>query len=135
MQRRCCSGWRSGSPNSSVRYRDRPTAPLSTVSGWIYIVVNGLTAGLALWLIRVQGVAAKTMVFDPAVAQVLLAGFGTMAFFRTSLFTVRVGEADVDRVRHHHLRPAHHRRHAGWRRSHPPPSRGSCTTCLSWIGI
>jgi hypothetical protein len=78
-----------------ARYRDRPTAPLSTVSGWIYIVVNGLAAGLALWLIRAQGVAAKTTVFNPAVAQVLLAGFGTMAFFRTSLFTMRVGEADV----------------------------------------
>ena len=32
---------------------------------------------------------------SPTVAQVLLAGFGTMAFFRTSLFTLRVGEADV----------------------------------------
>jgi len=84
-----------GTTELVARYRDRPTAPLRTASGIIYILVNGLAAGLALWLIREQKIAANVTLLDPAVAQVLLAGFETMAFFRTSLFTLRVGDADV----------------------------------------
>jgi hypothetical protein len=39
------------------------------------------------------------------------------------------------RMRHDHLRPAHSRRYAGRRQPNPPPSRGSCRACVSWIGI
>ncbi len=78
-----------------ARYRDRPMAPLGMISGWVYVAVNGLASGLALWLIRDHRIAAATTLLNPTVAQVMLAGFGTMAFFRTSLFTLRVGESDV----------------------------------------
>src|SRR5439155_6988837 len=39
------------------------------------------------------------------------------------------------RVRHHYLRPAHGRRHAGRCRPRPPTSRYSWATCFSRIGI
>ena len=39
------------------------------------------------------------------------------------------------RVHHHHLRPAHGRRHADRRRPCPTPSRSSWGTCSSRIGI
>ncbi len=78
------------------RYRDKPTAPLGTWPGLIYIVTNAGASAGALWLLQRQGVT-----FDfggtlpPEFGQVLLAGFGTMFLFRSSLFTVRVGDSDV----------------------------------------
>src|SRR5215471_4240067 len=91
----CLFGLLVGVTELVARYRDRPLAALSTMSGLVYVVVNGAASGFALWLIRDNGIAADTKLIAPTVAQVLLAGFGTMAFFRTSLFTLRVGESDV----------------------------------------
>jgi hypothetical protein len=78
------------------RYRDKPTAPLGTVPGLIYIATNAIASVAALWVLQRQNVN-----FDfggklpPEVGQVLLAGFGTMFLFRSALFVVRVGDSDV----------------------------------------
>lgn len=76
------------------RYRDRPTGPLRTLAGATYVLVNALAAMGALALVRHLGLAAETGL-PKDVAQVILAGLGAMAFFRSAFFTMRVGEADL----------------------------------------
>lgn len=71
------------------RYRDEPFAPLATVPGLFYILVNGGAAALAYFLLRTMDVE-----MEPTV-RVLTAGLGAMAFFRSGLFNVRVGDADI----------------------------------------
>jgi hypothetical protein len=77
------------------RYRDAPWAALYTRPALFYIVLNSSASGCALALIRTfdwnfgaTGAAVRW-------TQVLVAGMGAMAVFRTSLFTVRVGDKDV----------------------------------------
>jgi hypothetical protein len=78
------------------RYRDNPVAPLTTLPGLVYVGTNTIASVLALWVLLRNGVNYDFGGMLPAdLAQVLLAGFGTMALFRSSLFTVRVGDADV----------------------------------------
>jgi hypothetical protein len=78
------------------RYRDRPTAPLGSWPGVIYIATNALASIAALWVLLQQNVAFDFGGMLPRdVARVLLAGFGTMVLFRSALFTVRVGDTDV----------------------------------------
>jgi hypothetical protein len=75
------------------RYRDNPLAMWGHWAARIYVTINGLGSVLALLLIRslpIDGFAN-----DHLLQQALLAGFGSMAFFRTSLFTARVGNADI----------------------------------------
>jgi hypothetical protein len=76
------------------RYRDRPTGPLRTLAGATYVLVNALAAMGALALVRHLDLAAETGL-PKDVAQVLLAGLGAMAFFRSAFFTMRVGDADL----------------------------------------
>ena len=80
------------------RYQDSPTRLLTTSATALYIFVNMAAAILAFGLIR------ALHVLEPAKAdphgmtwlyQLLLASFGAIAFFRTSLFTVRVGGSDI----------------------------------------
>jgi hypothetical protein len=86
-----------GGTELAARYKDKPLAPLRTLPGWLYLSVNGVAAVAALALIReLRGVDFGSASGLPApVAQVLLAGFGTMAFFRSAFFTLRVGDSDV----------------------------------------
>jgi len=86
-----------GATELAARYKDKPSAPLRTLPGWLYLSVNGVAAGAALALIRqLQGTDFGSASGLPApVAQVLLAGFGTMAFFRSAFFSLRVGDSDV----------------------------------------
>jgi hypothetical protein len=74
------------------RYRDAPSRALRTPSALLYCSINGAASGLALSLIQVFNI--------PSVSQnrwvaVLLAGVGAMAFFRSSVFTRRVGDHDI----------------------------------------
>jgi hypothetical protein len=78
-----------------ARYRDKPTNTLQLPSSWFYIGVNAVASVGALaiihgfgWRFGQSGAAALIM-------QVLAAGFGSAAIFRSSFFTVRVGTADV----------------------------------------
>ena len=79
------------------RYRDDPWRAIKTRSAALYIIVNILAAILAYHLIRVFDV--RFGISDNAAKlvnlRIMLAGLGAMAFFRTSLFTVRVADTDV----------------------------------------
>jgi hypothetical protein len=71
------------------RYRDEPFAPLVSEAGVVYIVINGGAAALAYFLV------GKLMPQLGHPQDVLVAGVGAMAFFRSGIFTVRMGSSDV----------------------------------------
>lgn len=82
------------------RYRDEPGKAILSVPGFLYLFVNIGAACLALYMIDIFGwdfgvdenstPAARRMV------QILVAGFGSIALFRSALFTVRLGENDIN---------------------------------------
>jgi hypothetical protein len=80
------------------RYRDRPQTAIRG-PGAAYIVFNGLASGAAFLLIRAFawrfGVGGTTDTPSLLATQLLAAGFGAVALFRTSLFTVRAGDQDI----------------------------------------
>jgi len=90
------------------RYKDAPLDALKTVPGMFYIAINAFAAVAAFALIRhfnwleaapAQAGTSPASATDPAttlIVQSMIAGFGAMTFFRSSLFTVRVGNADVE---------------------------------------
>ena len=84
------------------RYRDEPTRALFARQGGLipallYVTINALAALAALKLIHVFGWTFGGDAAQPSTryTQVLVAGFGAMALFRSSLFTLRVGGQDV----------------------------------------
>ncbi len=78
------------------RYRDAPFWAMSRRFGLIYLAVNAAAGVAALLAVR-----AMDLTFgqgDPERVRwmrVLVAGFSSIALFRSSLFTVRVGDRDV----------------------------------------
>jgi hypothetical protein len=75
------------------RYQDNPGRLYGASPTPIYIIVNIVAGMAALKIIQATGVlSGKSPVW---LYQMLLASFGAIAFFRTSLFTVRVGNSDV----------------------------------------
>ncbi len=80
-----------------ARYQDAPRKAVFTVPGFFYLTVNVLAAILAYFLM------VKVFVLDFGLTdaeslkrdsyRVLLASLGSMAFFRSSLFNMRVGNA------------------------------------------
>jgi hypothetical protein len=84
-----------GATELMSRYRDAPFRPLLSLPGIIYVMLNGGAAILAYYLIPVLKVDLGK---DPATAnfyRIVLASFGAMAFFRSGLFTLRLGDSDV----------------------------------------
>ncbi len=77
------------------RYRDAPERALWTMSALLYILINAAASCAALYVIWRFNVAVTTDTLRTIITQTLMAGFGAMAFFRTSLFIVRVGDQDV----------------------------------------
>jgi len=78
------------------RYRDAPTPALYSRPAAIYLAINAAASAGALRLIHVFDL--KFGATAPAAVdwtRVLVAGVGAMAFFRTSLFTVRAGDKDI----------------------------------------
>ena len=80
------------------RYRDAPLRVIGARAAFIYEGVNGVIGVLAL--ILVHTVAADLIpgapgTIDRAVYEVLIAGFGGAAFFRTAIARTRVGDQDV----------------------------------------
>ncbi len=80
------------------RYRDRPAKALTTWAAMGYVLINAAAAAAALAVVLTFG---WTFGVDPAdtaavvATQLLISGFGAIALFRTSLFTVRVANQDV----------------------------------------
>jgi hypothetical protein len=72
------------------RYKDAPATALKSRPAIFYIAVNCAASLGALGLIHANGWFASTRW-----TQILMAGIGAMAFFRTSLFVVRAGDRDV----------------------------------------
>jgi hypothetical protein len=71
------------------RYRDQPFAPLLSVPGALYVVINGGASALAYYLLSI---------LNPAMDEPLrtfTAGISAMVFFRSALFNVRLSGADV----------------------------------------
>ena len=77
------------------RYRDDPAAALKTLAGITYILLNALAAAAALLLILAFDWKFGTTGKTATVTQLLVASFGSMAIFRSSLFTIRAGDSDV----------------------------------------
>jgi hypothetical protein len=72
------------------RYRDKPFRPLLSWPGAFYMTVNAGASALAFFLMNELKVAPS----KPAIA-VALAGIGAMAFFRSGIFIVKIGNNDV----------------------------------------
>ena len=75
------------------RYHDSPVGLISAPPTPYYLLINIVAGIAALLIVYKLGVVAGTRA--PRLYAILLAGFGAIAFFRTSLFTVRVGDTDV----------------------------------------
>jgi hypothetical protein len=86
----------AGSAELLSRYRDAPFWAMSRRFGLIYLAVNAV-AGVAA-LLAVRALDPNFGPGDPdrvRWTRVLVAGFSAVALFRSSLFTVRVGDRDV----------------------------------------
>jgi hypothetical protein len=80
------------------RYRDAPLHVLRARAAFVYEGLNGLIGVLALILVHtVAGdlVPGTPGTIDRAVYEVLIAGFGGAAFFRTAIARTRVGDQDI----------------------------------------
>jgi len=79
------------------RYRDAPRAALYSRPAVVYLAINAAASGVALMLARLFQVKFGASSAEAIRwTQVLAAGIGAMAFFRTSLFKVRAGDKDID---------------------------------------
>lgn len=83
-------GFAVGATEMMARYRDSPFAPLRSAPGIIYFLVNGAAAALAYYLLDKGKVDIPS---EPL--KILTAGISAMAFFRSGLFTARIGNSDV----------------------------------------
>ncbi|HTT66010.1 MAG TPA: hypothetical protein VMG35_29370 [Bryobacteraceae bacterium] len=84
-----------GAAEMVSRYRDAPQAALRTRPALVYIGLNLAASVLALAIIRGYNWTFNTTGAAQRWTQVLVAGVGAMALFRTSLFVVRAGDRDI----------------------------------------
>lgn len=93
----CILGALFGLTELVSRYRDEPVRALWSWAALLYILINALASAFALNLIRVFGWLDEpgAIGMQTLYKEVLLAAFGAMALFRSSLFIVRLGNADV----------------------------------------
>lgn len=77
------------------RYRDEPSTLGGIFSAWVYVLINAGASAVALLLTHVFGWTFGAAGDAVGPTQVLVASFAALAFFRSSLFTVRVGDTDV----------------------------------------
>jgi hypothetical protein len=74
------------------RYRDDPWSSLASWPAGLYVVVNATASVSALLLIRAFGWDFGASGATLLLTQVLVAGFGAAALFRTSFFNVTAGD-------------------------------------------
>ena len=86
-----------GSGELVSRYRDAPAGALRTGPALFYIFINIAASIVALFVIHVFNWHFGVASGDAPVrwTQVGIAGTGAMALFRSSLFTVHVGDRDI----------------------------------------
>jgi hypothetical protein len=86
-----------GSGELISRYRDAPAGALRTGPALFYIFINVAASAVALFLIRVFDWHFGVTSGEAAIrwTRIGIAGTGAMAVFRTSLFTVHVGDRDI----------------------------------------
>lgn len=78
-----------------ARYRSEPSFALQRLTAWSYILVNAAAGVGALFLVRAFGwTFGQTGNID--LWRSLIAGFGALAIFRSSLFVTKVGETEVN---------------------------------------
>lgn len=78
------------------RYRDEPAGALRSAAAYLYILVNCAASVLALLLIWLFDWKFSAQGADQVrFLRIMIAGFGAMALFRSSLFIVRMGNQDV----------------------------------------
>jgi hypothetical protein len=81
-----------------ARYTDSPEKALAAWPGLLYVAVNMMAAGTAFGLVHgfdLLGLAATKSPAARLLTEALVAGLGAMAFFRSAVFTVRIGSTDV----------------------------------------
>jgi hypothetical protein len=80
------------------RYRDAPLRALLTMPSLLYIGLNAFASVSALAIVRqfgwLEGDGSNSEI-NKLIIQSLAAGVSAMALFRTSLFTIRVANADI----------------------------------------
>jgi hypothetical protein len=79
-----------------TRYRDEPAALWTSVSFWLYVLINAGASAAALELIHIFG---WNFGLPPgpgrAPVQALVAGLGAMTLFRSSFVNLKIGSEDV----------------------------------------
>jgi hypothetical protein len=75
-----------------ARYRDDPAAAVLSLPAAVYVGVNAAAAGVALYLIHIFGWTFGSGGSARQPIQVLAAGFGSAALFRSSVFIVPAGD-------------------------------------------
>src|SRR5258706_9001708 len=78
-----------------ARYRDAPQSALWTLPAVLYVAVNAIGSVVAIYVVQTFQYAESPDPLKTRITHIFLAGFGAMAFFRSSVFTVRVGDQDV----------------------------------------
>jgi hypothetical protein len=86
-----------GSGELVSRYRDAPAGAVRTGPALLYILINLAASSVALFVIRVFNWQFGVASGPSAVrwTQVGIAGTAAMGLFRSSLFTVHVGDRDI----------------------------------------
>ena len=78
------------------RYKDAPERALvGSPSAWFYCFINAVASVVALFSLVVLDVNFGKTSAALTWTRTMVAGFGAMAFFRTSIFTVRIGTQDI----------------------------------------
>jgi hypothetical protein len=77
------------------RYRDAPLAAARTLPGVTYVLLNAVTTAIVYQLIHNSAAVANDQTKNRAIIEVMTAAFGTVAFLRSSFFTVRLDGKDV----------------------------------------
>jgi hypothetical protein len=77
------------------RYRDAPLAAARTSAGVTYILLHAIAAAVVYQLIHNSEMVADAQTKNRDIVEVSTAAFGTVAFLRSSFFTVRLDGKDV----------------------------------------
>jgi hypothetical protein len=77
------------------RYKSSPGFSLRRLAAWTYVLVNAGAGVLALYLVRAFGWTFN-QTQHVTLWRILVAGFGAVALFRSSLFITKVGSTDLN---------------------------------------